>query len=529
MGVDETTEYLDSWKFTQWFRKLPGEEENLAIARNYELTALEFDKSGNFLASGDRSGTVVVLKNDPEKADMEQKKTHFGLYSEITSHKQEFDFLISKPIEPGITALKWGPQTNDSQYLLTTNTKQIRLWKLQERETFSFTNFNLPPKQEEILHQGPKGNSFKLPKLSLSSRKIKETTEIKSLKVPSFVKEPKDVVCDMKRNYFKTSHRVFISQLAVANDQETFLSADSLSINQWSLYRDDICCSLVDLAPHGVQGITEILLSLDHHPESNHLFLYGTSKGKLNLCDMRVKALADKPIKSFNGLKKPVQTSPMANLEEQVMVDEASMFDEVTSGITGMQFSGGGRFIITRDYMSIKIWDMNYGRRPIETLYVHEFLRPRLFELHEHNRTWQDNFKITVSPSGNIATGTYSNYFHIFDLGKKKDLFIRASQQPEAVADISRMNKRKKVSYLHPADEDYPLPSQNKKKWLPGIFGGKSKSKEKNESLVREYPFHLPFQNIDFNKKAAQICWHPEHDVIAVAGENNLYMYSSTK
>ena len=45
-----------------------------------------------------------------------------------------------------------------------------------------------------------------------------------------------------------------------------------------------------------------------------------------------------------------------------------------------------GRFIIARDYLSIKIWDSHMSNKPIKNIPVNNYLRPALTQLYESGR-----------------------------------------------------------------------------------------------------------------------------------------------
>ncbi|PNJ59157.1 PPP2R2B isoform 21, partial [Pongo abelii] len=44
-----------------------------------------------------------------------------------------------------------------------------------------------------------------------------------------------------------------------------------------------------------------------------------------------------------------------------------------------------GRYIMTRDYLTVKVWDLNMENRPIETYQVHDYLRSKLCSLYEND------------------------------------------------------------------------------------------------------------------------------------------------
>ena len=56
--------------------------------------------------------------------------------------------------------------------------------------------------------------------------------------------------------------------------------------------------------------------------------------------------------------------------EEPEDPNSRSFFSEIISSISDVKFSHGGRYMITRDYLSVKVWDLNMENRPIETFQV---------------------------------------------------------------------------------------------------------------------------------------------------------------
>ncbi|CAB1324916.1 unnamed protein product, partial [Coregonus sp. 'balchen'] len=44
-----------------------------------------------------------------------------------------------------------------------------------------------------------------------------------------------------------------------------------------------------------------------------------------------------------------------------------SFFSEIISSISDIKFSHSGRFLMTRDYLTVKVWDLNMETRPVQT------------------------------------------------------------------------------------------------------------------------------------------------------------------
>jgi hypothetical protein len=55
-----------------------------------------------------------------------------------------------------------------------------------------------------------------------------------------------------------------------------------------------------------------------------------------------------------------------------------SFFSEIIASISDISFSRDGRYVLSRDYMNLKLWDLAMEARPVVTLAVHEELRPRV-------------------------------------------------------------------------------------------------------------------------------------------------------
>ena len=61
-----------------------------------------------------------------------------------------------------------------------------------------------------------------------------------------------------------------------------------------------------------------------------------------------------------------------------------SFFSEIISSVADMKWSSDGRYILARDYMNLKLWDLNMESAPVATYSVHEHLRAKA-----SSATWQ--------------------------------------------------------------------------------------------------------------------------------------------
>ena len=50
-----------------------------------------------------------------------------------------------------------------------------------------------------------------------------------------------------------------------------------------------------------------------------------------------------------------------------------SFFSEIISSISDVKFTNSGHYMICRDYLSVKVWDLHMETKPIETYTVRVF------------------------------------------------------------------------------------------------------------------------------------------------------------
>ena len=190
--------YLN-WGFSQVFgERAPNEEVQDADI----ISAVEFDRTGDWLATGDRGGRVVLFervrhakrreekhpedeledvlmeemssemqynrddqvgvminnnKNNASTSENTNKngqhqliaeggkpeQVEFRYLTEFQSHEPEFDYLKSLEIEEKINTLKWCHQgANEGRFVLSTNDKTIKLWKVFEKRAEAVSGFN---------------------------------------------------------------------------------------------------------------------------------------------------------------------------------------------------------------------------------------------------------------------------------------------------------------------------------------------------------------------------------------------------
>ncbi|VEL28794.1 unnamed protein product [Protopolystoma xenopodis] len=84
------------------------------------ISCVEFNDTGELLATGDRGGRVVIFKRERD-SKRKHKFPNYSVFCTFTSHEAEFDYLKSLEIEEKINKIRWLPQTNQARFLLSTN------------------------------------------------------------------------------------------------------------------------------------------------------------------------------------------------------------------------------------------------------------------------------------------------------------------------------------------------------------------------------------------------------------------------
>lgn len=360
------------WKFTQVF----GDKFSVDKVANEDIiSALNFDKSGNYLAVGDRAGRLILFQRSLHT----KSKTPFNEFiylTEIQSHYKEFDFLQSTDIEERINCIEWVNQPGENMLLLSANDKTIKLWKVSNKQV---------KKSEKFPSRGAMNmSSLKLPKLKLVDQSY----------------------CPSLKRAFPNLHSYHIHSLSLSNNGSTFMSADDLSVLLWDLEQLKHTYALVNIKPPSMNELTEVVTSSIFSPVNESQFALGTSKGILKLFDTRESARF-----ATNGIM----------FEDESQKKNKNLFTDIISSIADIKFSADGNSLIARDYLNVKVWDPRKTREPIRTVKLFEPLNSKLYDVYEKDHIF-DKFNLSLSGDGkNFVTGFYNNYFHVCDIEGTKN------------------------------------------------------------------------------------------------------------
>lgn len=215
------------------------------------LTAISFDKTGEYLAVGDKGGRVIVFRYNELK---NSRYFDYRYFTEIQSHEPEFDHLKSIELDEKINSIEFTNNKNSTLQMLTTNDRIIKLWRVQYKVH-----------RESTQQCSVKNGILSMPKTQV----VGEGFE------------------GVEKKQYKNCHNYNINSLSVSPDGENFLSADDLRINLWSIENNLVAFNIVDLKPPNIEELAEVITHVEYHPVRSDIFLFSSSKGYICACDMR--------------------------------------------------------------------------------------------------------------------------------------------------------------------------------------------------------------------------------------------------
>ncbi|KAK4257051.1 hypothetical protein QN277_006693 [Acacia crassicarpa] len=148
---------------------------------------------------------------------------------------------------------------------------------------------------------------------------------------------------------------------------------------------------------------SEKITSAVFHPINCNLLAYGSSRGRIHLSDMRQEMRYDNIARVFHD-------PSLLDLNLPHLQRASWIYDVKFLADDGI----GGDQLISRDYMSMKIWDMRMDAHPIAIYGVHEQLRPRMAEIYDYDLMLGKFDYCSRSDGLCFATGSYSHRLKIF-------------------------------------------------------------------------------------------------------------------
>lgn len=188
-------------------------------------------------------------------------------------------------------------------------------------------------------------------------------------------------------------HKGQINQLSVCSDNEHFLSADFHAVNLWN-FDSAQCYSMIDVR-ESQSPTADLITHAEYHPQNPNVFVYSTTGGYFDYCDMRVSS----------------------QIKSSAITFRASLVAPVLNRIGCAKFIGA-HSMVSRDYLHVMHWDIRNNKQPTQILNIStcDQINSVLNTSSSYYQTY-DLFKLDVSPSNTqVLTGFYNSQAHIIDL-----------------------------------------------------------------------------------------------------------------
>lgn len=233
-------------------------------------------------------------------------------------------------IEETITGFSWLSPQGKYLKIVSTNSRNIKLWKIFEKV------------QKKVIR--PATKDLMLPKL--------QTTESNYSAQVSYT--------------FPNKHLSGINSISGSRNEEYLLSSDEVHTYLWNYQKNQKPYIVADMMGNSkIEDVQENINFSKMHPTADNLLIYGTNKGSLKLCDMRISSNSD---------------TTATNFKNQFPGQKNFLTDFLTS-YSSADFCKQGKYLVSRDYLTVKVWDVCNAKKPLSTINLNEAMKSKLSEV----------------------------------------------------------------------------------------------------------------------------------------------------
>jgi hypothetical protein len=318
--------------------------------------------------------TTSPLSDLPSASSrLERKHTHQAFVG-------EFDCLTSSPVDEKVNCIRYLDSLRSPGVVsyLAANERTIKLFRARRDPPCNLSDTLLQYRRE--------GNS---PTTSSSG----------GASTPRTARDRSKII--MPYRAFTGPHKSPIQVLSVCADGETFLSGDDLQVYWWHLEAQDTskASCIGDVGPDSgkIEDVSQLLTTVSFHPSHGSLFLLGRSSGHLSVGDLR-----DPPCRTKRRYGATFELKPDHNTIQH------PEHDDILVSVSSASFIGSSTsYIVSRDYLGMKLWDVRNPSRPVNSVGVLQCLAHHLDALYDGDAIF-DRFALAVDhESQTVATGCY--------------------------------------------------------------------------------------------------------------------------
>lgn len=364
---------ITEWRFSEFLgEKIPlnnfkSNPEN----ESFLVTNCAFSNMGDHQIVTDKGGRVIIFKKKDRKTTSNAPKLEY--YYEFPAHDKDFDVHKSQEYSEEIKSLSVYPISDYTKLdLITSSYRNIHIDRVYQKTNKVFDNKSFNPSIENI----------SIPKLKGTKNEVKHKTLLK-----------------LDGIHTHEINSVSINQL----NTETFLSSDDYKIYLWDVNNIKEVYNIISLES-SEEGLEKITTSTINAYNSSQ-FAFGTSKGNLHLCDIRISSQTSQNITTFKDEN--------SNLSKTIFANQLLSVHDINFKLSNEYL------LATRHYLSINLWDQRKNNEPLFKFMLYEPIINKLSYLYQ-NEYFKDRFTLSNDAEGKfILTGGYNNMFHVIDVEQK--------------------------------------------------------------------------------------------------------------
>ena len=115
------------------------------------------------------------------------------------------------------------------------------------------------------------------------------------------------------------------------------------------------------------EDVKENINCMKIHPTYDSMFAYGTNRGALFLSDMRISSKNPINLASYQPLTFKVENQEKKNF-----------FNQMISSYSSLGFMSNAKYLVSRDFLTVKVWDVCKTNKPVACITVQDALKPKL-------------------------------------------------------------------------------------------------------------------------------------------------------
>lgn len=366
-------------KITEWrFSEFLGEKIPLSNFKmnpeneSFIVTNCKFSNTGDHQIITDKGGRIIIFKKK-ERRNTGVPKLEY--YYEYPAHDKDFDVHKSLEYSEEIKSFSIFPISDYHKLdIISASYRNIHLDRIYQKSTKSVDK----AKESSSVISNTTGQSNYLPKL----KQARNETKHKSL---------------IKLDGIHTSE---INSVSLSNmNVENFISSDEYKVYLWDINQTKEIFNVISL--DSSDETLEKITTSSFSPYNPSLFAYGTTKGNLRYCDLRVNSQVSNSAVTYRDEN--------SNLVRTIFANQLLQIHDINFKLSN------DYLMATRTYLSVNLWDQRKTNEPLFKFMLYEPIINKLSHLYQ-NDYFKDKFSLSNDAEGKfLLTGGYNNMFHIID------------------------------------------------------------------------------------------------------------------